>query len=303
MKKILLFALLAVGGSMNAQTTIFEDSFETYPDFALTGIGGWTMIDGDLLPTYGFNAPTTFPGDFDAKAWQVFNSTATTPPLTVSATSDWTARTGARSMVCFAAVPDPDAGVTQNDDWLISPQMTLGSAGNVLSFWAKSCDTEFGDEVFSVLISTTGTAVSDFMAIDEGIMSPADLTYYEYTYDLAGFENTPVYIAIHCTSSDMFGFMVDDFKVTTTDLGRDDFFATNFSAYPNPANNVLNINTKNGVQMDQIQLTDINGRVVSNIAVNGVTETQVNMTDLASGVYFLKVQSSAGTGVHKIMKK
>jgi hypothetical protein len=298
MKKILLFTLLAMGGSMNAQSTIFEDSFDTYTDFIITGIGPWTMTDVDLRPTYGFTG-ITFANTQVAKAFQVFNAGATSPPLTASETSDWTARTGDKALVCFAAVPNVSA--PQNDDWMISPQMTLGSAGNLLSFWAKSCDSQYGDETFEVLVSTTGTAVEDF-AVVSSELTPNDITYYEYTYDLDAYASTPVYIAIHCTSSDQFGFMVDDFKVTTTDLGRPDFFTTNFAAYPNPAKNVLNLNSTTGVQIDQVQLADLNGRIVRNIETGSVTETQINMGDLASGVYFLKVQSSAGTGVKKIMK-
>jgi hypothetical protein len=65
---------------------------------------------------------------------------------------------------------------------------------------------------------------------------------------------------------------------------------------------VLNLNSTTGVQIDQVQLADLNGRIVRNIETGSVTETQINMGDLASGVYFLKVQSSAGTGVKKIIK-
>jgi len=66
---------------------------------------------------------------------------------------------------------------------------------------------------------------------------------------------------------------------------------------------VLNINSKTGVQMEQIQITDLNGRVVRNINAGGITESQIDMSQLATGAYFLKVNTNAGSGVHKIMKK
>ena len=56
MKKLLLTLLLFVGLASNAQSTIFQDNFESYQDFIITGIGGWTMRDVDLLPTYGIGA-------------------------------------------------------------------------------------------------------------------------------------------------------------------------------------------------------------------------------------------------------
>lgn len=300
MKKILLFALL-VGGAANAQTTLFEDSFDTYDDFLITDVGEWTLTDVDVLPTYGFNT-ATFPEDFAEKSFQVFNHTMTEPPLEISETSDWTAHSGDKVMACFAAVPDGDLG---NDDWLISPQITLAATGNSLSFWAKAADSEFGDERFRVLVSIGTTDTADFLDVltdepDEA--TPADLTWHEYTYDLSAFDGMQVYIAIQCVSFDQFGFLVDDFKVTTTALGTPSFFNQNFAAYPNPANSVLNISAKNGVQMEQAQLTDLNGRVVRSLKLQGVTETQINTADLASGAYFLKVQSSAGIGVQKIIK-
>ena len=45
MKKITLLAALFVAFAMNAQVTIWEDSFETYPDFAVDVIGEWTQFE------------------------------------------------------------------------------------------------------------------------------------------------------------------------------------------------------------------------------------------------------------------
>ena len=52
MKKI-LFSLLSAGFmfsavNSNAQTVLFEDSFETYTDFAIANVGNWTLTDVDL---------------------------------------------------------------------------------------------------------------------------------------------------------------------------------------------------------------------------------------------------------------
>ena len=52
MKKILLSAFLAFGLNANSQTTLFEDNFDSYTDFAITGFGNWSTLDLDLLNTY-----------------------------------------------------------------------------------------------------------------------------------------------------------------------------------------------------------------------------------------------------------
>ena len=237
MKKSLLLgvALMAVNANLFSQTVLFEDSFETYADFAIAGVGSWTLIDVDLKTTYGFTG-VTFPNSGVAKSFQVFNATTTVDPLAPTAISDWTARTGNKHMVCFAATAS--GGAPLNNDWLISPQVTLGSAGNVLTFWAKSCDATYGLEKFKVLVSTTGTAVGDFTAISPVIVTPADAAWHEYTYNLNGYAGQQVYVAIQCTSDDQFGFAVDDFKIVTAPLATSAPDCAPLSAPANGATNV-----------------------------------------------------------------
>lgn len=210
MKKILLSYFLALGISTSAQSVIFEDSFEGYTDFAIANVGNWTLTDVDLKTTYGFQQ-VQFPNTGVAKSFQVFNATTTAPPLTPTTTSNWTARTGNKSMVAFASTSAP-----WNNDWLISPKIQLISGGAELSFWAKSCDTSYGAEKFRVYISTTGTAVSNFTPITAELTTPSDATWYKYTYDLSAYSGKEIHVAIQCTSKDQFGFAVDDFKVMST---------------------------------------------------------------------------------------
>ena len=306
MKKLLLSIIAFAGISASAQTVLFEDSFEFYDDFAITEVGDWTMTDVDLLPTYGFQG-LTFLNSGAAKSFQVFNATQTTDannvitPLTASAAQDWGARTGDKHMVCFASVPT--ATVTANNDWLISPQITLGTS-NVLKFWAKACNAEFGAERFNVWISTTDTNPASFTKISPGAFTTTtSINWVERTYNIAAtYNNLPVYIGIKCQSPDMFGFAVDDFSVTGTVLGTDSFFASNYAVGPNPASDVVNISAKNNNTINTVEITDINGRVVKNVTVNAAT-SQINVADLNSGVYFLKASSENGVGTSKIVKK
>jgi hypothetical protein len=299
MKKLLLSFLLVGALSINAQTTIFEDNFDSYTNFAKANVGSWTLTDVDGRPTYGFGGGTTFLNTGTAMAYIVFNSTAVTPALTPSATSNWAARSGQKAMACIAAVPN--ATITENDDWLISPQITLGSSGNVLSFWAKSCDSTYPDEVFQVYVSTTNTAVASFSPIGAP-ETTAFGPYVEYTYELNTFNSQPVYIAVRCTSPDMFGFMLDDFKVTTTGLGVNEAFARKFSTYPNPANNVINISNNDSILLNKVSITDVNGRTVKTIEVSNISEVEMNISELTSGVYFMNIDTDSGRAVKKFIK-
>jgi len=301
MKKTLLSLLFLSSIGVNAQTTIFEDSFETYTDFAIANVGNWTLTDNDGLIAYGLGT-YVYPNKQVAKSFQVFNGTTTSPVLVGSALNNWLARTGNKHMVCFSGIPA--GGVTANNDWLISPQITLGTTGNVVSFWAKNCDSTY-PERFKVGISST-TSTTGVTALSTGayVTTPTNITWTQYTYTIPdSFNGQAVYISINCVSNDQYGFAVDDFKVTTTgQMSTADFFAKNFSVFPNPSTGVVNVLSKNNNAIDAIQLTDLNGRVVKNINANGVSDTQINISDLTSGVYFLNVKTEAGSGTTKILK-
>ena len=299
MKKILLSVFFLSTLGANAQTTIFQDSFDTYADFAIANIGSWTLVDVDLKTTYGFNAPTTFLNSGVAKSFQIFNSATTSPPLTASATSNWAPRTGSKNIVCFAAASPAPA---INNDWLISPLITLGSTGNVVSFWAKSCDTQYGLEKFKVGVSS-GNTTSNVTLLSTGsfVTTPANITYVQYSYAVpASFNGQSVYFSINCVSDDQFGFAVDDFRVTTTGLSSNDYFRNNFKVYPNPSADIVTLSNTSNIAIEAVEMTDINGRIVKTVATNAPS---FSVRDLNSGVYFIKVTTVDGIGTTKFVKQ
>jgi hypothetical protein len=297
MKKITLITFMFFSFLINSQEIVFEDGFETYDEFAIDNVGSWTLIDVDGLPTYGFEG-VDFPEAFGVKSYQVFNNNNTTPPLEVSDTEDWTARTGNLAMVCFAAVP---AGADGNDDWLISPEINLGTGGSTLSFWYKATSSDFSLEEFSVGVSTTGTNPEDFTIIsaDPVQVTNGGLVYEEFTADLTSFEGSPIYIGIRCTSFDQFGFMVDDFQVTSETLSIDEFDSSNFNYFVD-AQNYLNLSANK--QLQNLSIHNLLGQEVLNQKLSSQNET-VNLNALTSGVYLAKVQINGASKTFKVMKR
>ena len=302
MKKTLLLglALLGVNATNFAQTTLFEDSFETYTDFAITGVGSWTLVDSDLLPTYGVtlsSVPVTFANSGSPMAYIVMNSTTTMPALG----ANWAGHTGAKCMAAMASIPA--GSTTSNNDFLVSPQIQLGTTGNVLKFWAKAISATY-PEKFKVGVSTTGTAPANFTFITPVAGVTPTTTWVEYTYNLDTYQGQNVYLTINCVSVDAFALLIDDFKVTTTSVAStQSFFANNFSIYPNPTNNVLNLSVKNGLAINEISIVDINGRTVKSINNAFDSEMEINVSDLTSGVYMLNVNTDEGIATSKFVKK
>jgi len=72
--------------------------------------------------------------------------------------------------------------------------------------------------------------------------------------------------------------------------------------FPNPAKNVIYIQGKNSLK--EITVFDVNGRVLNNISVVGTQlEMELDVTKLTQGIYFVRVVSSKGQFVSKLIKE
>ncbi len=68
--------------------------------------------------------------------------------------------------------------------------------------------------------------------------------------------------------------------------------------YPNPAQNVLHIQSSSVVE--QITIYDINGRMIKQILF---PNQDINVNDLAKGIYLVKVKTEAGDVLRKVIKE
>ena len=91
---------------------------------------------------------------------------------------------------------------------------------------------------------------------------------------------------------------------TDTLLQNDTFdvAATNFSVFPNPANDFVTISNSENISVNSISITDLNGRVVKQNTYSNGTNVQVNISDLSSGVYMMNITSDKGSVTKKIIK-
>ncbi|MFN7013926.1 MAG: choice-of-anchor J domain-containing protein, partial [Bacteroidia bacterium] len=185
---------------------IFYDGFETYPDFTIGNVGGWTMLDNDGKATY-VDDTYNFPNEGYTGTFIVFNPSQTTPS---AVGSGYDAHSGSKGYYCYnAEAPAPPL----NNDYIFTPQISLGT-NSQLKFWAKSLTNNYnGGERFKVLVSTTNTNPASFTLISTFPYTIPPLTWTEYTYNLSAYNNQNVYIAIQVVSADEFVFMLDDVEV------------------------------------------------------------------------------------------
>ena len=74
------------------------------------------------------------------------------------------------------------------------------------------------------------------------------------------------------------------------------------SVFPNPVSDQLKVTTTQISEPKQLYLLDINGRQLLNVLMIS-NSYELNTSELAKGVYFLKIQDKNGSEVHKIVKK
>jgi len=315
MKKILL-SIVALGCfSVNAQTTLLSEGFETYEDFAISGFGGWVTLDLDQLETYTGGTPTAFPPTWpnagEPQAFQVFNPLLALVMNSTDAcsgnaeTRNFDPHTGLKYAASWAGVPT--ATVTGNNDWLVSPPLTLGTSANTLKFWVKSMSPCYGLETYRAYVYTgtdVPTSAANFTQLGGTTNLTAPVTWEEKTFSLDAYQGQTVRIAIRCTSADHYMFMVDDISVTTAALGVNDVLASKFALYPNPADSQVTVSFKDNIAVNEIKITDLNGRVVKTSNYTGaLNSVQLNISDLSAGVYMMNINSDQGTAVKKIVKK
>lgn len=211
------------------------------------------------------------------------------------------------------------AGTISN--WLITPNITVEN-GDIVTFYSrKGTDgtTDYPDRL-ELRMSTAATTVLPSGALDVGSFTTLGVSvnptlvngfvypkvWTQYTYTVAGLTGpTPVKFAFRYfvtnggpsgANSDIIG--IDTFSVDRT-LSTDDFFKNNFAVYPNPATDVINISNVNSLEISAATITDINGRIVKEFRSS---IESINISDLNSGVYFLKISTLDGSGTTKIVK-
>jgi len=90
---------------------------------------------------------------------------------------------------------------------------------------------------------------------------------------------------------------------TNRDAARLHTLANNINVYPNPTQDVISIESDADLLVDGIVLTDATGQVLRNISVqSGLVTNQIDISNVAQGIYYLKVKSGVEVHVEKIVK-
>lgn len=290
MKKLLFSAILLQSLALSSQVTLLNESFDSFEDFAITGFGEWQTLDLDGRPTYSGGGGVQWPNRFQPQAYIIFNPTvaevtnAAAPIPPSNEVRNFDPHSGMKYAACWAAQP---AGTIYNNDWLITPSLTLGTSGNELSLWVKAMSNTYGNEKYNIGIyegDGTPSGSDDFTIISGS--QPLEATYPEWeekTFNLDAYAGKTVRIGVQCVSQDAYMFMVDDVKVTTATLSTSEWDLDKSIHVENPTSGQVKVVTDK--KLRYIKVFDAVGRLVAE--VHGKHE--VDITKAPSGVYYLNI--------------
>ena len=114
------------------------------------------------------------------------------------------------------------------DNWLISPKVDLAGT---LEFYVADLGANYLEN-YGVYISTTGTATSDFVALEDNIatqgLMPSDpANWQKKEFDLSAFEGQKGYIAIRHHDAAGYYLFVDDMKIINEEGGAEWIYVNN----------------------------------------------------------------------------
>ncbi|MGE8555079.1 MAG: choice-of-anchor J domain-containing protein [Chryseobacterium jejuense] len=315
MKKIILSLSLILGTTAYSQTVLLDESFETYPNFIITGIGNWLTLDLDGANTYygggavvgGETDPSWSPNWLNSsspKAFQIFNPSATNATNNLAVNTgvdeeirDFTPHTGQKYAAAWAA------STGANNDWLVTPAITLGTSSNTLTFWVKALSSDYSEQYKVGVYTGTGnpTTGSSFTTISvPATLSATYASWQLITLNLDAYAGQTIRVGFNYTASNKYMLLLDDVKITTSGtLANNEISKTKLSTavYPNPTKGEVNIKTDKKVKSASV--IDMSGKTL-----NKTESGNTDISALPKGTYLMKVEFADGTSTtEKIIKQ
>ncbi len=192
------------------------------------------------------------------------------------------------------------------DNWMFSRGVNLIANNQAtITYYIsnyQSSTTATGNYQLTVGNASTVGAQTTILATETGVSASAfTLKTYNFTPTTTGVyyfgfrNNTPL------NAAGTHALIMDSFSVTQV-LSITEFLNSKFSVSPNPANDFIFVTNSDNILVSGISITDLNGRVVKQNSYTNVSNIQVNVSDLASGIYMMNIVSDKGSVTKKIIK-
>ncbi len=193
-------------------------------------------------------------------------------------------------------------GIILNEPADVSNMTTIN-----FDFYVEEGTDLLGSVISLKLNQTNGNAIpEDDIFLDNVITegtNPAIVTgewvEVELTVDLSAFTALDEIVITAGTLANVMYY--DNFYISGGTLNSATFETAEFKTFPNPTNDVWNIQTTENIQ--NVKIFNTVGRLVKEVNVTG-NEATVNASDLSTGIYFAKISNEFNqTKTIKLIKK
>lgn len=90
---------------------------------------------------------------------------------------------------------------------------------------------------------------------------------------------------------------------TRPTVSVENFISQKLNLFPNPVTEIVTISNNENIGVKQIEVFDISGKTIKSQEFNNENEVQLNLANVASGMYLLHIKTNEGTAMKKVMKK
>jgi len=87
-------------------------------------------------------------------------------------------------------------------------------------------------------------------------------------------------------------------------VSENNIIKENIKVFPNPASNEFTIKKLTNINLRSARISDINGRLIKQFDLSQMQSTlSIDVSGVASGIYFMEVVSDFGKGTIKLVKE
>lgn len=185
--------------------------------------------------------------------------------------------------------------------------LTAGTTYRI-SIYAKKSFHALKDYAVSINHSSGNTSSSEPINYIFSFAN-SNINYTKYSGLFTPTETKPYYFKVRATTMDYMtpiswsysSLFMDDFSVEIENsLSTNETSKTRTKIFPNPAKDILNINSSKNIL--EIDVLSSDARLIKTYKVNS-KNTQINISDLSSGTYFFNLKNTKDTESHKIIKE
>ena len=154
---------------------------------------------------------------------------------------------------------------------------------------------------------TAATAGNDCYNCPGAQWTGTNTTVTNYTYPLNAFStasNIIFRIVFHSDEAEnKLGVNIDNFVINGT-LSNQNFALENVMVYPNPSKGIFNISLGN-VKPTAIDVYDLTGKIILSKSAfqSSNIETSIDLSNAATGIYFVKISADNQSTVKRIIKE